>query len=94
MRAALVDPAVAIAALLVVATLAWRTLLALRLPVVDYDGWSYHLVFADVWLQHNALVLVPQRPWTAGYPADAELLTTWLMAFTRSDALAGFTSLL
>jgi 4-amino-4-deoxy-L-arabinose transferase-like glycosyltransferase len=47
-----------------------------------------------VWLQHNAVVLVPQRPWTAGYPADTELLTTWLMAFTRTDALAGFTSLL
>jgi hypothetical protein len=94
LRGAIADPPVAIAAALVVATLVWRTILALRLPVVDYDGWSYHLVFADVWLQHNALVLVPQRPWTAGYPADAELLTTWLMAFTRTDALAGFTSLL
>jgi 4-amino-4-deoxy-L-arabinose transferase-like glycosyltransferase len=93
-RAALADPAVAIAALLVVGTLAWRTLLALRLPVVDYDGWSYHLLFADVWLQHNALTLVPQREWTSGYAADMELLTTWLMAFTRSDALAGFTSVL
>jgi 4-amino-4-deoxy-L-arabinose transferase-like glycosyltransferase len=93
-REALADPAVAIAALLVLGTLAWRTLLALRLPIVDYDGWSYHLVFADVWLQHNALTLVPQRPWTAGYPADAEILTTWLMAFTRTDAMAGFTSLL
>ena len=93
-RAALADPPVTVAAVLVVATLAWRTFLALRLPVVDYDGWSYHLVFADVWLQHNALVPVPQRPWTAGYAADTELLTTWLMAFTRTDVLAGFTSLL
>jgi hypothetical protein len=93
-RAVLSDPPIAIAALLVVATLAWRTFLALRLPVVDFDGWSYHLVFADVWLEHNALTLVPQRPWTAGYPADTEILTTWLMAFTRSDAFAGFTSLL
>jgi hypothetical protein len=93
-RAVLTDPAVALAALLVVGTLAWRAFLAVRLPVVDYDGWSYHLVFADVWLQHNALTLVPQRAWTAGYPADNELLTTWLMAFTHSDWLAGFTSLL
>jgi hypothetical protein len=93
-RAALSDPPVALATVLVVGTLAWRTFLALRLPVVDFDGWSYHLVFADVWLQHNALTLVPQRPWTAGYPADTEILTTWLMAFTRSDVFAGFTSLL
>jgi 4-amino-4-deoxy-L-arabinose transferase-like glycosyltransferase len=87
-------PPVRVATALVVATLCWRTFLALRLPVVDYDGWSYHLVFVDVWLQHSALVPVLQRPWTAGYPAAGELLTTWLMAFTGSDALAGFTSLL
>jgi hypothetical protein len=92
-RAALSDGPVALAALLVVGTLAWRTFLALRLPMVDYDGWSYHLVFADVWLQHNALTLVPQRIWSAGNPANTELLTTWLMAFTRNDSLAGFTSI-
>jgi dolichyl-phosphate-mannose-protein mannosyltransferase len=91
---ALREPATALAAVLIVATLAWRAFLILRLPMVDYDGWSYHLVFADVWLQHDALVLVPQRPWTAGYPADAELLTTWLAAFTRTDALTGLGSLL
>ena len=75
-------------------TLVWRAFLAVRLPVVDYDGWSYHLVFADVWLQHSAIVPVLQRPWTAGYPADAELVTTWLAAFAGNDDMAGFTSLL
>ncbi|HEY3334695.1 MAG TPA: hypothetical protein VGK16_05595 [Candidatus Limnocylindrales bacterium] len=97
-RAAIVPilrwPPVLLAAALVAATLCWRVFLALRLPIVDYDGWSYHLVFVDVWLQHDALVPVLQRPWTAGYPAAGELLTTWLMAFTRDDSLAGFTSLL
>ncbi len=88
------EPAVALALLLVLATLAWRTFLALRLPVVDYDGWSYHLVFVDVWLQNDALVNVTQRPWTQGYPAVQELVTTWLAAFTRTDALTGFTSIL
>src|SRR4029079_7815489 len=29
-----------------------------------------------------------------GWPAGGELLTTWLAAFTRTDALAGFTELL
>jgi hypothetical protein len=94
LRPVLRDPAIIVALLLVLGTLAWRTFLALRIPIVDYDGWSYHLVFVDVWIQHNALTLVPQRPWTAGYPADTELLTTWLVAFTHSDALAGFTSIL
>jgi hypothetical protein len=93
-RPVLREPAVLISLVLVLAMLAWRTVLVLRLPVVDYDGFSYHLVFVDVWLQHDALVQVPQRPWTAGYPAATELLTTWMAAFTRTDALTGFTALL
>ncbi|HEX5828552.1 MAG TPA: glycosyltransferase family 39 protein [Candidatus Limnocylindrales bacterium] len=88
------EPAVALAFVLVVGTLAWRTLLALRLPVVDYDGYSYHLVFVDVWLQHDALRLVPQRIWTDGYPAITEMLSTWLAAFSRTDQPTAFTSLL
>jgi hypothetical protein len=88
------EPSVAIAAVLVVGILAWRAFLAARLPVVDYDGWSYHLVYVDVWLPHDALTLVPLRPWTAGYPAATEMLTTWLAAFTHSDTFTGFTSLL
>ena len=93
-REAVTDPPVALAAVLVLGTLAWRTFLATRLPVVDYDGWSYHLVFVDVWLQNDALTLVPQREWTSGYPAVMEFLTTWLAAFTRTDALTGFVSVL
>ena len=74
--------------------LLWRTFLALRMPVIDYDGWSYHLVTVDVWLQANEIVRVPQRIWTDGNPSNGEVLTTWLMAFDRRDALAGFTSIL
>ena len=93
-RDVVLDPPVAIALALVAAMLVWRAFLVTRLPIVDYDGWSYHLVFVDVWLQHDALTLVPQRPWTAGYPAVGELLTAWFAAFTRTDAWAGLTSLL
>jgi hypothetical protein len=87
-------PPVAIALVIVGVSLAWRTVLAVRLPVVDLLGWQYHLVFVDVWLQSNALVRVTQNVWTDGWPATGELLTTWLAAFTRTDALTGFTSLL
>jgi 4-amino-4-deoxy-L-arabinose transferase-like glycosyltransferase len=93
-RSILLFPPVAIAVLLVVGSFIWRVFLVTRLPVVDYDGWSYHLVFVDVWLQHDAIVAVPQRPWTAGYPAVGELLMTWLAAFTRSDAPTGLVSVL
>jgi hypothetical protein len=94
LRHSLSDLPVALGAILVVATIAWRVFLALRLPLVDYDGWSYHLVFVDVWLEHNALTLVPQRIWTQGDPAAMELVLTWLAAFSRSDALTGLASVL
>ena len=93
-RATLTWPPVAVALVLVGASLAWRTLLAFRLPVVDLLGWQYHLVFVDVWLQSNAIVRVAQNVWTDGWPATGELLTAWLAAFTRTDALTGFTSIL
>lgn len=85
---------VIVAAFLVGLTLLWRAFLAVRLPVVDVLGWQYHLVSVDVWLQTNALVRVSQNIWTDGWPADGELLTTWLAAFTRTDAFAGFTAIL
>jgi hypothetical protein len=84
----------ALAAALVAATLAWRVVLAVRLPVVDVAGWQYHLVTVDVWLQSNQIVRVSQNTWTDGWPAGGELLTTWLAAFTRTQAFAGFTGLL
>src|SRR4029078_8604388 len=32
--------------------------------------------------------------WSDGYPANGELITLWLMAFTRNDTLANLTALL
>lgn len=87
-------PPAAVGLVLIGVTLLWRVFLGLRLPMVDYDGWSYHLVTVDVWLQANEIVRVPQRIWTDGNPSNGEILTTWLTAFERRDALAGFTSIL
>jgi len=91
---ALAWPPTAAAAVVVVLSIATRAVLAVRLPVADLLGWQYHLVFVDVWLQANRIVGVPQNQWTDGWPATGELLTTWLAAFARSDALTGFTGLL
>ena len=93
-RNALAWPPTAGAGTIIVLALAWRTVLAARLPVVDILGWQYHLVFVDVWLQSDAIVRVPQNRWTDGWPATGELMTTWLAAFTRTDGLTGFTGLL
>ena len=91
---ALAWPPTAAAAVIVVLSIATRVVLAVRLPVADLLGWQYHLDFVDVWLQANRIVGVPQNQWTDGWPATGELLTTWLAAFGRSDALTGFTGLL
>jgi hypothetical protein len=93
-RDVLAWPPTAAAGTIIVLALAWRTVLAARLPVVDILGWQYHLVFVDVWLQSDAIVRVSQNRWTDGWPATGELLTTWLAAFTHTDALTGFTGLL
>ena len=86
------EPAVAVAAGVVGAGVLWKLVQALRLPVLDFDGFSYHLVTVDVWLQSGVIGRVPQRIWSDGYPANGELITLWLMAFTRSDVLANLTA--
>src|SRR5882724_5772398 len=81
---------------LVVAALAygWQIEQAWRFPVLDWDGLAYHLVTVDVWLQQGAIVDVPQpqRVWSSAFPANGELMTLWLMAFTGNDDLADLTS--
>ena len=93
-REAVTWPPAAVATVLVAASLVWRVVLAVRLPVVDIAGWQYHLVTVDVWLQSNQIERVSQNTWTDGWPATGELLTTWLAAFTHTHALSGFTGLL
>jgi hypothetical protein len=88
------DPIVGVLAVAVVAALAWRAVLAVRLPILDFDGLAYHLVTVDVWLQEGHLGRVPQRLWSDAYPANGELVTTWLMLFARNDGLARLTGLL
>jgi hypothetical protein len=73
--------------------LGFRLLLAVRLPTLDYDGLSYHLVTVDVWLQNHGISEVPQRPWSAGYPEVGEILTAWLVASAGREYLANLTGL-
>lgn len=94
LRAAAADRLVLALAVVAALALAWRFALAIRLPVLDYDGFSYHLVTVDVWLQSGEIGRVPQRIWSDGYPANGELLTLWLMTFGRTDWLAGLSGLL
>lgn len=86
-------PPTAILLLLTAASGVWRAALAIRLPPLDYDGFSYHLVTVIVWVQRQGIVRVSQRPWTDGYPAGGELITTWLAEFTQTSAFTTLTGL-
>lgn len=66
----------------------WRTVLAVRLPILDHDGLNYHVVTVDVWLQQGAIGRIPQQTYSDGYPANGELLNLWTMAFPGTDRLA------
>jgi dolichyl-phosphate-mannose-protein mannosyltransferase len=94
LREAFAIPPVLGVCLVAAACVAWRAVLALRLGVLDYDGFSYHLVTVDMWLQADAIARIPQRIWSDIYPANGELVTLWLMAFTRNDGLAALTGLI
>ena len=87
------EPLVAVLAIVVVGALLWRAVLAVRLPIIDFDGLAYHVVTVDVWLQADHIGRVPQRIWSDGYPANGELVTLWLMLFAKSDLLAPLTGL-
>jgi hypothetical protein len=84
---------VAILAVASLLSLAWRATLALRWPVLDYDGVSYHLVTVAVWLQDGVIGRVPQRIWSDGYPANGELVSTWLALATGTSSLTTFTGM-
>jgi hypothetical protein len=84
---------VAILAVASLLSLAWRSALALRWPVLDYDGVSYHLVTVAVWLQDGVIGRVPQRIWSDGYPANGELVSTWLALATGTSSLTTFTGM-
>jgi hypothetical protein len=94
MRIVRSHPSLALLGIVVVGAIAWRAILAVRIPVLEYDGLSYHVVTVDVWLQTDHIGRVPQRIWSDGYPANGELLTLWLMLFSTSDTLARLTNLL
>lgn len=71
-----------------------RVLLALRLPMFDYDGLYYHLVTSATWVQRGAVVHVPHLPIYADvYPANGELLAGWTVLFRGDVALADLAQL-
>jgi hypothetical protein len=80
---------------LAAAAVLFHLFLAVRLPVGDYDGLSYHLLRVDTWVDEGAIVHTPRSgldgtfPIQAdGAPAGAALLTVLVSAIPGHAGLA------
>lgn len=87
-------PMVAVLALLVLAQYLWRFTIAVRFPVLDHDGNSYHLISVDNWVQQEAVTHSPQVIWADVFPQNSELITAWSTTFLHHTWLAGLTQFL
>jgi hypothetical protein len=62
--------------------------IAALLPPYGYDAWVYHLPMVAVWIQTgNISTLIPYNNYSNVYPADTELIYTWLALFTHTYGL-------
>lgn len=76
-------------ALLVVAAglaLLWRQVIAYAFPPYGYDTLAYHLTTVAGWLQYGQIGTRYLHVYSASFPADVELLFTWMALFVRDDA--------
>jgi hypothetical protein len=61
---------------------------ALLLPPYGYDAYTYHLPMVAVWMQTgNISTRIPYNGYSNVYPADTELMYTWLALFVHNYSL-------
>ena len=87
-KSILLNPVASILAIVATAEVAWRSWLAARLPLLDYDGLAYHGVMAATWAQVHHISRVTAIVWANAYPGNIELTSAWVMSFLHNDHLA------
>jgi hypothetical protein len=88
------SPVVVVLAVVSLVLVLPRVALALRMPIIDYDGLYYHLLPAGTWVQHGAIEHVPPLPLFADvYPANGELLMGWSTLFRHDVGLVDLTQM-
>jgi hypothetical protein len=79
--------------ILLVATAAiallWRVFIAYAFPPYTYDAVGYHLPTVAGWLQYGHIGLEHLHLYSASFPANLELVFTWVALFTHSDVWIG-----
>ncbi|MDX6642909.1 MAG: hypothetical protein QOD76_871 [Solirubrobacteraceae bacterium] len=69
--------------------LLWRVFIAYAFPPYTYDTVGYHLPTVAGWLQYEHIGLQHLHIYSASFPANLELLFTWVALFTHSDVWIG-----
>lgn len=70
-----------------VAEVCWLAYVAVIYPPYGYDVLAYHLPAVATWIQTGRIGITPYIEFSNVYPADTELVFTWLMLFLHSDAI-------
>jgi hypothetical protein len=65
--------------------LLWRALISYALPPYGWDALWYHLTTVATWVTTGRITFVPFNLVSNAYPANGEVLTTWVAAFTHSS---------
>lgn len=71
------NPLVAALAVVAVAAMAWRVVVALVIPPYGYDPLHYHLPTVIDWIQSHRIHASQLNTCCAYYPENGELLATW-----------------
>src|SRR5215469_18764647 len=83
-------PLATILILVALVVLVVQVALALLLPPFGYDAWVYHLPMVAVWMQTgNISTRIPYNNYSNVYPADTELIYTWLALYVHNYSLQG-----
>ena len=65
--------------------LVWRTVIGVVIPPYGWDGLWYHLPSVATWVAAGRITSVPYALWSNIFPANGEVVTTWLAVFTHSS---------
>ena len=69
--------------------LLWRVVIVYALPPYAYDSLGYHLPTVAGWLQYSHIGTEHLHIYQVSFPANVELLDTWVALFLRSDVWIG-----
>jgi hypothetical protein len=63
----------------------WRAVISYAVPPYGWDALWYHLTTVATWVTAGQITFVPYGLWSNIFPANGEVVTTWVATFTHSS---------